>query len=142
MKLDIASGTSAAVPTGLWILGSIGGVHISLVDFGIATGLSALGALSYQFLKAQMTREAEAAKGVPVEKRSQLDYKTLTYACMAAPLATGLLMWVIGALGGTANSLYSIGGFYAAGAMAPQLIPLVLAMLSKVLGLVSKGNST
>lgn len=127
-----APGKVAVLTTGgLWVLGTINGAQISLVDFTAATGLSIVGAASYQFLRAYVKREAEAANGLPSEARSVLDTQTLAYACLAAPLATALLFYLISILGGTANSLYSIGGFYAAGALAPQLIPNVLGLIAR-----------
>lgn len=125
--------TSSAVTGGLWILGTVGGQDISIAQFGVATGLSVLGALSYQFIRAYSKREEEEAKGIPPSQRTRVDMLTVAYALAAAPLAAGLLMWMIQALGGTANSLYSVGGFYGAGAFAPLVVGSGRQLISRFL---------
>lgn len=135
---DPATNTSAGVTAGLWILGAAGGVVISPVDFVSDTGIAMAGAVSYQFLKAQMAREKAAEAGAPPESRPRVDLVTLGYAMAGAVVSTGFLLYLTQVVGGV-KDLYSIGGFYAAGAFGPQFAGLILNLFSKVLGAFSAG---
>ena len=135
---DPATNTAVGTTAGLVTLGSLNQIFglpvlgVPLGNFFVFTALSVFGAFSYQFVKAQVAREDAASKGVVTADRPKIDLTTLAYSMAAAPLATGLMLYIIQVFGGM-NDLYSIGGFYAAGALGPQLVPAVFSMMTKLL---------
>lgn len=118
-------------------LGASGILGVSWSAFALATGLSVAGAFSYQFLKVLVLREAASQQGKPRNELPTIDWTTTLYAMIASLIATGALLSMIQTFT-SLHSLYSIGGFYFAGAMAPQFVQLVFSQLTKLLsGLVA-----
>ena len=136
----IATGTSAAL--GTLAITSSGVLGISWSDYALATVLSVVGAFSYQFIKAQVAREQAAAAGKPKNELPKIDLETTLYAVIGALIAPGALISIINVSGGL-HDLYSIGGFYIAGAFAPQILSLAWAVVSKslsVIGAIAKST--
>lgn len=128
-------GTGAALAG----LGASGILGVSWSAFAFATGLSIAGAFSYQFLKVLVLREAAEQAGKPPNQRPTIDWTSTVYAMISSILATGVLLSLIQNFT-SLHSLYSVGGFYFAGATAPKLVQLVFAQATKMLsGLATTG---
>lgn len=132
--------TPTMVGTGgaLMGLGASGILGVSWGAFALATALSIAGAFSYQFLKILVLREAAAQAGKARNELPTIDWTTTAYAMVASLIATGALLSAIQTFT-SLHSLYSIGGFYFAGAMAPQLVQLVFGQLVKLLSGLTTG---
>lgn len=132
MSDPVTTPTLVGTASGLAGLGVSGILGVDWSAFALATGLSIAGAFSYQFLKVLVLREAAQQAGKPRNELPTIDWTTTAYAMIAAVIATGALLSVIQTFT-SLHSLYSIGGFYFAGAMAPQLVQLVFSQVVKLL---------
>lgn len=124
--------TAAAVTSasGMALLSTIN--TIPLGEYVPGTIFAIIGAIGWQFIAAQVAREAAAKNGTPMDKRPTIDFVTLGYAIFGAPLASGALIALIHMFGGTANFL-SLGGFMLAGAAAPTITSRAVGLFIGVL---------
>lgn len=105
---------------------------IPLAEYVPGTIFAMIGAIGYQFIKAQTAREKAEQSGLALKDRPTIDFVTVGYALFGAPLASGALIAIIHLFGGTAN-LLSLGGFMLAGAAGPTLVQKAVVMFVNIL---------
>lgn len=131
-----SGGATAAVSVNviaLWLAGLFGVPAASIQELLWGMVLSVFGAAAWQFINAQKDREAATSKGVKKPDMPKIDFTTLGYAMLGAPLSSGLLIWLIHMAGGVAVSYLSSGLFIAAGAAGPQFAVAALAFAMRFL---------
>lgn len=128
---DPATGGLAATATAI---GSASGIAIlstfntiPLAEYVPGTIFAMIGAVGYQFIKAQTAREKAGQNGALRKDLPTIDLVTVGYSLFGAPLASGALIAIIHMFGGTANFL-SLGGFMLAGAAGPTLVQKAVGM--------------
>lgn len=124
--------TAAAVTSagGIAILST---VHdIPLNEYVPGTVFAIIGAVGWQFIRAQDAREKSAQNGTAFKDRPTIDLVTVGYAIFGAPLASGALIALIHLFGGTAT-LLSLGGFMLAGAAGPSIVQRAISMFVAIL---------
>lgn len=127
--------------SGLLWLADFFGVPIAPIQEIVWGGaLSIFGAFAWQFLSAKKDREEAIAKGKTGVDVPRIDLRILGYAMISAPLASGLLIWLIHSAGGVVTSYSSIGLFMGVGAVAPQFVPMALSPLMRFLSGLTGGN--
>lgn len=124
----------------LWLADLFGVPVASVQEMLSATILSMLGAFAWQFINAKKDREQAVSRGAKGADVPRIDYTTLGYAMLGAPLSSGLLIWVIHAMGGIASSYLSWGLFMGAGAVGPQFVPMALSLLMRFLSGLTGGS--
>lgn len=117
---------------GLWLAQFFGAPTPSAVEYVQGMVIGVLGAFCWQFVKTQRLREEAAAKGIRGNDLPRLDFYTLGLAMGGAPLSTGLLIWLIHSVGGTAQSWLSFGLFLGAGAAGPQFVPATIDFIARL----------
>lgn len=142
---DPATGSIAATAA---VVTSAGGVAIlstinaiPLGEYVPGTIFAIIGAIGWQFIAAQVAREAAAKNGTPLSQRPTIDLVTVGYAIFGAPLASGALIALIHLFGGTANFL-SLGGFMLAGAAAPTIVSRAVGLFVGLLPKQSSGGTS
>lgn len=126
-----ASGSVAATAA---LTASAGGVAllstlntIPLAEYVSGTVFAMIGAFAWKFIAAQSAREKAAASGTPKDKLPTVDFVTVGYALVGAPLASGAVIAMVHIFGGQANWL-SVPGFLFAGAAGPTLVTRMVNM--------------
>lgn len=124
----------------LWLADLFGVPVASVQEMLMATVLSMAGAFAWQFISAKKDREQAVSKGAKGTDIPRIDFTTLGYAMLGAPLSSGLLIWLIHAMGGISTSYLSWGLFMGAGAVGPQFVPMALSFLMRFLSGLTGGN--
>lgn len=124
----------------LWLADAFGVPVASIQELLWGTCLSVFGAAAWQFINAQKNRETAVSKGAKGADIPRIDLTTLGYAMLGAPLSSGLLIWLIHAVGGIAGSYLSSGLFIGAGAAGPQFVIMAISFLMRFLSGLTGGN--
>lgn len=139
-----ASGSATATVVAnmglLWLADLFGVPVASVQELAWATTLGIAGAFAWQFITARKNREAAIAKGARGSDVPKIDLTTLGYAMLGAPLASGLLIWAIHAMGGVPTSYTSSGLYMAAGAAGPEYVTMALSVVMRFLSGLTGGN--
>jgi len=132
MTTGVVAATAAVATSagGVALLSTLS--SIPLEEFLPGTLFSCIGAIGWQFIRAQADRETAAKNGVALKDRPTIDLVTLGYSLFGAPLVAGALIALIHSFGGTANFL-SLGGFMIAGAAGPTLVQRVVGLFINAL---------
>lgn len=96
-------------------------------EFLWGIGFAMLGSACYEFIKAQVLRQASADKGVEIGLRPRIDLALVGYAMLGAPLSAALLILIIheahGATGfGDPTWFQSAAGFMFVGPAGPKIV--------------------
>lgn len=133
MMAEPASGTVAATvavgaATGsMFAIGTFMPPGASLMEFAWGCFFSMCGAFAFQFIAAQVERQNAADAKIPIAERPTIDWQTVGYAILGAPLSASGLIFAIhyfhGSTGfGDTTFFQSIAGFMAAGATGPKIV--------------------
>jgi len=133
MMAEPATGTvaaSVAIATttgGLFALGALMPPGASMMEFGWGCFFSAVGAFAFQFIAAQVQRQTAADANIPIKDRPTIDWQTVGYAILGAPLSAAALIFGIHYFNGTtgfgdATFFQSVAGFMGAGAAGPKIV--------------------
>jgi hypothetical protein len=124
----VAASTAVATATGgIFAIGTFIPPGASLMEFAWGCFFSMCGAFAFQFIAAQVERQNAADAKVPIAERPTIDWRTVGYSILGAPLSAAALIFGIhyfhGSSGfGDATFFQSIAGFMAAGATGPKIV--------------------